>query len=150
MSEESALRSRMLTLNEYDDPTGKPILMLLNATRWDQPVTQKPVFNTTEIWSLINLTDDVHPIHLHLVRFQVLDRQAFERFEFQRTGKLRYLGPLTLPEPNEMGWKDTVRAQPRSVTRIIARFEGYKGRYVWHCHNLAHEDNEMMRPYEVV
>jgi spore coat protein A, manganese oxidase len=150
MLEASAVRTRMLTLNEYDDRTGKTILMLLNGTHWDQPISEKPAINTTEIWNLINLTDDVHPIHLHLVRFQVLDRQVFERFEFQRTGKLRYLGPLTLPEPGEMGWKDTVRAQPRTVTRIIARFEGYKGRYVWHCHNLEHEDNDMMRPYEVV
>jgi spore coat protein A len=63
---------------------------------------------------------------------------------------LRYTGPVVPPEPNEMGWKDTVRADPGMVTRIIAKFEGYSGRYVWHCHNLDHEDNEMMRPYEVV
>jgi spore coat protein A len=80
----------------------------------------------------------------------VLDRRVFERFEYRRTGHLRYLGPLTLPDSNEMGWKDTVRVPPHTVTRIIARFEGYKGRYVWHCHNLEHEDNEMMRPYEVI
>ena len=49
-----------------------------------------------------------------------------------------------------MGWKDTVRAEPHAVTRIIARIECYKGRYVWHCHNLENEDNEMMRPYEVI
>ena len=54
------------------------------------------------------------------------------------------------PDPNEMGWKDTVRAEPKMVTRIIVHFEGYTGRYVWHCHNLEHEDKEMMRPYEVV
>jgi spore coat protein A, manganese oxidase len=147
--EASALHSRALTLNEYDDRSGKTILMLLNGTYWHQPISEKPRINTIEIWSLINLTDEVHPIHLHLVRFQVLDRRVFERFEYQRTGNLRYLGPVTLPEPNEMGWKDTVRAQPHAVTRIIVRFEGYKGRYVWHCHNLEHEDNEMMRPYEV-
>ncbi|HEX4211655.1 MAG TPA: multicopper oxidase domain-containing protein, partial [Candidatus Binataceae bacterium] len=89
-------------------------------------------------------------IHLHLVRFQVLDRRAFEPFEFTRTGKLHYLGPSIPPEPNEMGWKDTVRAEPKAVTRIIIHFDGYKGRYVWHCHNLEHEDKEMMRPFEVV
>jgi spore coat protein A, manganese oxidase len=150
ISEASAVRTRMLTLNEYDDLTGRTILMLLNATYWHQPITEKPQLGTTEIWNLINLTDDVHPIHLHLVRFQVLDRRVFERFEYRRTGHLRYLGPLTLPDPNEMGWKDTVRAEPHAVTRIIVYFEGYKGRYVWHCHNLEHEDNEMMRPYEVI
>ena len=146
----SAVRTRMLTLNEYDDPTGETMMMLLNATYWHQPITEKPIINTTEIWNLINLTDDVHPIHLHLVRFQVIDRRVFEPFGYQRTGKLRYFGPPIPPDPNEMGWKDTVRAQPHAVTRIIVRFEGYKGRYVWHCHNLEHEDREMMRPYEVV
>jgi spore coat protein A, manganese oxidase len=148
--EANAARTRMLTLDEYDDRTGKTILMLLNKTYWHQPITEKPVINTTEIWNLINLTDDVHPIHLHLVRFQVLDRRAFEPFTYRRTGKLLYLGPVIAPESNEMGWKDTVRAEPHAVTRIIVHFEGYTGRYVWHCHNLEHEDNEMMRPYEVV
>jgi spore coat protein A len=147
--EASAVRTRTLTLNEYNDRTGQTILMLLNGTYWHQPITEKPRIDSTEIWNLINLTDEVHPIHLHLVRFQVLDRRVFERFEYQRTGHLRYLGPVTPPEQNEMGWKDTVRAEPHAVTRIIARFEDYKGRYVWHCHNLEHEDNEMMRPYEV-
>ncbi|MBV8137390.1 MAG: multicopper oxidase domain-containing protein [Deltaproteobacteria bacterium] len=148
--EAGAVRTRTLTLNEYNDRTGQTILMLLNGTYWHQPITEKPRIDSTEIWNLVNLTDEVHPIHLHLVRFQVLDRRVFERFEYQRTGNLRYLGPVTPPEQNEMGWKDTVRAQPHAVTRIIARFEGYKGRYVWHCHNLEHEDNEMMRPYEVI
>lgn len=150
LAEASAVRTRTLTLDEYDDRSGKTILMLLNKTYWHQPITEKPAINTTEIWNLVNLTDDVHPIHLHLVRFQILDRRAFEPFEYQRTGKLHYLGAATPPDPNELGWKDTVRAQPHAVTRIIIRFEGYKGRYVWHCHNLEHEDNEMMRPYEVV
>jgi spore coat protein A, manganese oxidase len=148
--EASAVHTRSLTLNEYNDRAGQTILMLLNGTYWHQPITEKPRINSTEIWNLVNLTDDVHPIHLHLVRFQVLDRRVFERFEYQRTGNLRFLGPVTPPEQNEMGWKDTVQAEPHAVTRIIARFEGYKGRYVWHCHNLEHEDNEMMRPYEVV
>ena len=150
LPEASAIRTRTLTLNEYNDRTGKTILMLLNETYWHQPVTEKPRIDSTEIWNLVNLTDEVHPIHLHLVRFQVLDRRVFERFEYQRTGHLGYLGPVTPPEQNEMGWKDTVRAEPHTVTRIIARFEGYKGRYVWHCHNLEHEDNEMMRPYEII
>jgi len=148
--ESTAIRTRTLTLAEYDDQTGATILMLLNGAYWHQPITEKPVINTTEIWNLVNLTDDVHPIHLHLVRFQILDRRVFEPFAYQRTGKFHYLGPITPPDPNELGWKDTVRAQPHAVTRIIVHFEGYKGRYVWHCHNLEHEDREMMRPYEIV
>jgi spore coat protein A len=59
-------------------------------------------------------------------------------------------GPPLPLDANELGWKDTVRADPFTVTRIIIRFEGFSGRYVWHCHLLEHEDNEMMRPYEVV
>jgi spore coat protein A, manganese oxidase len=148
--ESEAIKTRMLTLNEYDNEVAEPILMLLNATYWHQPVTENPLLDSTEIWNLINLTDDAHPIHLHLVRFQILDRRKFDKFAYTIRKTLRYTGPVVPPDPNEMGWKDTVRADPAMVTRIIAKFEGYPGRYVWHCHNLDHEDNEMMRPYEVV
>jgi spore coat protein A len=85
-----------------------------------------------------------------MVRFQVLDRRGFEPFTYETSKALRYTGPLTPPSPDEMGWKDTVRAEAKAVTRIIVRFEGYTGRYVWHCHILEHEDNDMMRPYEVI
>ena len=100
--------------------------------------------------SLVNLTDDSHPIHLHLVRFQILDRRRFDKFDYQSKGTLRFVGPVQPPEAFESGWKDTVRADPGMVTRIIVKFDGYPGRYVWHCHILEHEDNEMMRPYEVI
>jgi spore coat protein A, manganese oxidase len=103
-----------------------------------------------EIWNLMNVTDDVHPIHLHLVRFQILDRRRFDAFAYQNRGVLRYWGAAIPPEPSEAGWKDTVRADPGMVTRIIMRFEGFTGRYVWHCHILEHEDNEMMRPYDIL
>jgi FtsP/CotA-like multicopper oxidase with cupredoxin domain len=66
------------------------------------------------------------------------------------TKALRLLGPRVPPLPQEAGWKDTVQAPPAVPTRIIARFEGYAGRYVWHCHVLEHAANEMMRPFEVV
>ena len=124
--------------------------MLLNKTPWHMPITEKPVLGTTEIWELVNLTDDVHPIHLHMVRFQILDRRRFDAFEFMTKGTLRYVGQAMPPEPNELGWKDTARANAKTVTRIIVPFVGYAGRYVWHCHILEHEDNEMMRPYEVL
>jgi spore coat protein A len=114
------------------------------------PVTEAPVLNSVEIWNLINLTDDAHPIHLHLVRFQILDRRSFEIFTHKTQNVLKYTGNPVPPSPNETGWKDTVRADPGMVTRIIVRFEGFLGRYVWHCHILEHEDNEMMRPYDVV
>ncbi len=83
--EASAVKTRMLTLNEYDDDAGETILILLNATYWHQPITENPVLGTTEIWNLINLTDDAHPIHLHLVRFQILDRRKFDKFSYSMT-----------------------------------------------------------------
>jgi spore coat protein A len=148
--ESDAVQTRNLTLVEVDDEVMRPVTMLLNNTHWNMPVTEKPVLDSTEIWNLINTTDDSHPIHLHLVRFQILDRRSFDVSTYWMTGKLKFFGPPIPPEPSEAGWKDTVRADPAMVTRIIIRFEGYPGRYVWHCHILEHEDNEMMRPYEVI
>jgi spore coat protein A, manganese oxidase len=148
--ESQAVKTRTLSLDEYEDDAGNSILMLLNKSRWNAPVTENPVLGSTEIWEFINPTDDSHPIHLHLVKFQVLDRRRFEAFAFQTKNEVRFTGPVTPPDANEMGWKDTVRADPKMVTRIIVPFKGYAGRYVWHCHILEHEDNEMMRPYDVI
>lgn len=151
--EHQAVRTRLLPLTgppDNDDPTVMSVPMLLNRSYWSDPVTESPALDTVEIWSLINLTDDSHPIHLHLVRFQILDRRPFDLFDYLNDGELRYTAPAIPPDPNEEGWKDTVRADPGMVTRIIVRFEGFVGRYVWHCHVLEHEDNEMMRPYDVV
>ena len=150
MPESAAVKTRMLTLVEVDDLAQRPVAMLLNNTHWNMPVTENPVLDSTEIWNLINTTDDSHPIHLHLVRFQILDRRSFDVAAYWTTGKLNYFGPAIPPDPSEAGWKDTVRADPAMVTRIIIRFEGFTGRYVWHCHILEHEDNEMMRPYDVI
>ncbi|HWF90998.1 MAG TPA: multicopper oxidase [Terriglobales bacterium] len=148
--ESAAIKARMLTLGEIDDMVQNPMTMLLNNSHWDMPITENPKLDSVEIWNLINLTDDSHPIHLHLVRFQILDRRRFNIFDYYTQGKLNFTGPVVPPSANEAGWKDTVRADPGMVTRIIVKFEGYTGRYVWHCHILEHEDNEMMRPYEVI
>ncbi len=148
--ESAAIKTRELTLVDYKDAAGHPTHMLLNGAHYKMPVTETPALDSTEIWTLINLTDDTHPIHLHLVRFQILDRRRFDFEIYKKTGKLVYTGPAIPPEAHEAGWKDTVRADVLLVTRIIVKFEGYKGRYVWHCHVLEHEDNEMMRPYEVI
>ncbi len=150
IEESEAITTRVLTLNEYMDAYGHPMTMLLNGQRWHMPVTEKPILNTVEIWSLVNLTSEVHPIHLHQARVQILDRQGFDPPEYMRSEKIRYTGPRVLPEANEAGWKDTVRANGRSVTRIIVRFEGYSGRYLWHCHILEHSAKEMMRPFEIL
>jgi spore coat protein A len=154
MPEATATLTRTVTLSEYPDQNGNTMLMLINRKRWHEPVTEKPKLGTTEIWEFVNLTEDTHPMHLHLVRFQVLDRRVFDVFAFRNSlpgnQGIRYLAPAALPEPNELGWKDTVQCPPGMVTRIIVRFEGYAGRYLYHCHILEHESNDMMRPFEVV
>jgi spore coat protein A len=148
--ESRAVRTRRLTLDESMDKVQQSMGMLLNNTPWHSPVTERPVIDTTEIWEIVNLTEDTHPIHLHLVRFQLLDRRPFDVFEYQDKGTLRYTGAAIPPGPEEAGWKDTVRCESGHVTRFIIPFTGYTGRYVWHCHILEHEDNEMMRPFEVI
>ena len=153
IEEKEAVRTRLLTLEgggDTDDPTSTIQPMLLNGSYWQEPVTETPTLDTIEIWSFINLTDDSHPIHLHLVQFQILDRRAFDLFRYLNERKLVYTAESVPPDANELGWKDTVRADPGMVTRIIIRFEGFAGRYVWHCHILEHEDYEMMRPYDVL
>ncbi len=150
IAESSAVQTRRLTLDENLNLVAESKGMLLNNTPWHDPITEKPLLNTTEIWEFANLTDDTHPIHLHMVRFQVLDRQRFDAFDYTYNNKLRFTGDKQAPDANEMGWKDTVRVNSHTVTRIIVPFQGYPGRYVWHCHILEHEDNEMMRPYEVL
>jgi FtsP/CotA-like multicopper oxidase with cupredoxin domain len=213
---------RQLTLNEVMG-MGGPLEILVNNTRWDgkrpdgtirpdfTPVTigdvaeyfsERPNEGDTEVWEIVNLTADAHPIHLHLTQFQLINRQNFNATNYNAayaaafpggayipgygppldygTGNARALGgnpditPFlqgkpTLPAPNEAGWKDTVIMHPGQVTRIVMRFApmhlpttapaadlrypfdpnaGGHG-YVWHCHIIDHEDNEMMRPYSV-
>ncbi|WP_266157911.1 multicopper oxidase domain-containing protein, partial [Dyella silvatica] len=150
MPESAASLTRVLTLDEYADCVSEPMLMLLDGKRWHEPVTEKPRLGSTEIWSLVNLTEDSHPIHLHLVRFQILDRRPFDGNVWRDSKTLRYTGPTQIPPAHERGWKDIVQAYPGMVTRIIATFDGYVGKYAWHCHLLEHEANEMMRPFEVV
>lgn len=148
--ETSAVRTRTLALEQYSEPGTERMLMLLNGARWSAPVTEQPLLGSTEVWSFVNVTEDIHPIHLHLVRFQILDRRAFDIGEFQNTRTLRCFGPTLAPSLEERGWKDTVQAHPGMVTRIAIRFEGFAGRYVWHCHILEHAANQMMRPFEVL
>jgi len=108
------------------DGSGVPLM-------WSDAITENPQLDSTETWEIYNFTADAHPIHLHLVQFQVVDRQPFD-------------GPAYGPELGEDGYKDTVIAYPGEITRIRAHFD-IEGLYVWHCHILEHEDNEMMRPY---
>jgi spore coat protein A len=143
-----AAAERTLTLDEYHDPRTGRMLMLLDGKYWHDPISERPVLGSVEIWSLVNRTEDAHPVHLHLVRFLVLDRQLVDVDDL--TGQTKPVGPRVPPPPGEAGWKDTVRVDPGTITRIVARFDGWPGRYVWHCHLLEHAAREMMRPFEVM
>jgi spore coat protein A len=111
------------------------------------PVTENPVKGSLEVWEFVNTTMDAHPIHLHAVHFQLLDRCPFDVLRERRTSEVVLTDKAVLPSLEERGWKDTIHCPPGQVTRIIIPFNGEPGRYVWHCHMLEHEDNEMMRPY---
>ncbi len=113
------------------DEFGNPVNL-----SWDDPITENPALDSTEIWEMFNFTEDAHPIHIHEVQFQVVNRQ--------RMGSTR----ARAPERWETGYKDTVIAYPGEITRVKAKFD-LPGLYVWHCHIVEHEDNEMMRPYRV-
>jgi FtsP/CotA-like multicopper oxidase with cupredoxin domain len=216
-------KTRQLTLNEIIGPGG-PLEILVNNTKWDgkrgdgsvrtdfTPITingvtdyysELPNEGDTEVWEIVNLTADAHPIHTHLTTFQLMNRQNFNVNKYSTayagafpgaafipaygppliygTGNPRALGgnpditPFlmgapTPPLPQEAGWKDTVQALPGQVTRFVVRYApnslptttaaadlhypfdpNASGQgYVWHCHIIDHEDNEMMRPYVVV
>ncbi|UPG94748.1 multicopper oxidase family protein [Luteibacter aegosomatissinici] len=146
----TAVQDRVLALGEQDDSGGNPMTMLLDGKMWSDPISEKPKKGTVETWTFVNVTGDAHPIHLHLVRFQVLERRPFDLYAWNARKELKFTGPSIPPAAHEAGWKDTVRCDPGMVTRIITRFDGEPGKYVWHCHYLEHEDNEMMRPYELV
>jgi len=219
-------KKRQLILKEWEGPGG-PHEVLVNNTAWDglksaniaplfptDGISELPQQGSTELWEIINLTVDAHPMHTHLVQFQILDRQAFDTTAYPSAwegafgqspvplpagcvagqfcpgygpplvyttlnadGALGgnpaitpYLtGAARAPDPWESGWKDTAKAMPGEVLRLLVRWTptstGVKaakaGRnsysfkptdgpgYVWHCHIIDHEDNEMMRPYKV-
>lgn len=149
LDEDDAVVQRTITLVEVLDDDGEPLEALINGQHWNHPITEHRVFGTTEIWHLVNLTADTHPIHLHLDHMQVLWRRSFNTQVYTRTGELRWLGPEVPPAAEEAGWKDTVSAHPGEVTAIIVRSESYRGVYPYHCHILEHEDNEMMLRFEV-
>ncbi|PWA06277.1 copper oxidase [Pueribacillus theae] len=140
---------RNLKLIGSQDEFGRPLLLLDNQM-WDDPVTEKPRVGDTEIWVFVNTTAFAHPMHVHLVQFQVLSHQAFDLDHYNETGNIVFTGPVMAPAPNNRGLKDTITVPPGSVTKIIAKFSPYTGTYVWHCHILEHEDYDMMRPFEVV
>ena len=155
------VRERNLPLTEIDRPSDDfPVIGMLDQLHWSDAVTEDPQVGALEIWNLVNATDDAHPIHVHLVQFQAWERRPFDKNTFLASGQVVFTGPPVPPDANERpAWKDTIKAYPHMVTRILAKFDlptgtqvtpGQRFRYVWHCHMLEHEDNEMMRPFEVV
>ena len=166
---------RLLTLNEDFDEFGRLIQTIGTAEQngnnnqglptWGRgymdATTENPKAGTTEVWQVMNLTADTHPIHFHLVNVQVIQRQAFMGAPDNWT----YSGDPMPPDPNERGWKETVRMNPGEVTTVIMQFNlpnlpthdmrkavspRTGGReYVWHCHILEHEEHDMMRPLVV-
>ncbi len=115
---------------------------------WMDPVTENPSVGVTEVWEIYNATVDAHPMHVHEVVFEVVNRQPIFVDEENQTVQVVPGSVPTPPEPWETGFKDTVLAYPGQVTRIKAQFIT-PGQFVWHCHIVEHEDNEMMRPYRI-
>ncbi|MGZ4355724.1 MAG: multicopper oxidase family protein [Gaiellaceae bacterium] len=117
--------------------------------KWMDPVTENPAVGATEVWEMYNTTADAHPMHIHEVAFEVVNREGLVlSAEGEVEEPIELDGEITAPEPWESGFKDTVIAYPGQVIRLKAHFTS-PGQFVWHCHIVEHEDNEMMRPYRI-
>jgi spore coat protein A len=161
-------RERHITLEEVLDEEGEPEMSMIDGLHFHEPANIEVPAGDVEDWLLINVSADTHPIHLHLPQFQVVERRPFDVAGYQAAlDEARAVGdPNPDPAPfytggplpaqtDDLGFKDTVSANPEAVTRVRSPFDlptGVTGtqRYVFHCHILEHEDNDMMRPYEVL
>jgi spore coat protein A, manganese oxidase len=165
------VKVRYLTLNEDFDEFGRLIQRLgtsdpVGPSQFGRAYTDDPTevipAGSTEVWEIINLTGDVHPMHFHLVNVQVLSRQNFDVVNYAG-GVPTYQGKPIAPDINELGWKETVRNYPNQVTRVLMKFDlpavpftvpasprTGGNEYVWHCHILEHEEHDMMRPLIIV
>jgi spore coat protein A len=142
----NAVRTRDFRLKKSGlDDCGRQT-WLINDLAW-QDVTEYPELGTIEIWRFINDSGISHPMHMHLVGFQILDRDGFTK---DPNGVVIPNGTPQAPPAEESGWKDTAMVAPNQILRVIARFEDYKGNYAYHCHILEHEDNAMMRQFQTV
>ena len=147
--DESAVPERLADMKEFDGLTASSagrtrefrftrvgddgrVMWGINGEPFDpKRMVARPELGSTEIWHF-RAAPASHPVHLHLVHFKVLSRNG---------GK---------PLPTDDGWKDTVDLTSGEEARVLVRFDGYRGRYVFHCHNLEHEDMMMMANFEVV
>jgi spore coat protein A len=121
---------------------------VLTKREWMDPVTENPAVGATELWEFYNTTADAHPMHIHEIVFEVVNREGLVLEDEEVVTPIQLDGNITPPEAWESGFKDTVIAYPGQVTRVRARFIT-PGQFVWHCHIVEHEDNEMMRPYRI-
>jgi spore coat protein A len=143
---------------EIQDGTKPLARFRVGARQFEDTVNFFVTTGATEVWKFVNLTEDVHPLHVHLVQFQALSRQKVTNpGAFKLPTDTTDAGvPLLIdadsvePDANEQGWKDTLRVNPAEVVAIMATFDGYLGRYMYHCHIIEHEDSEMMRPFVVL
>ncbi|WP_431027459.1 multicopper oxidase family protein [Lysinibacillus sp. LZ02] len=149
MHESHAHTVRNLPLSASTDQYGRPML-LLNNRMYHDPATEKPSLDSIEIWNIINTTPFPHPIHVHLVQFKILERRPFDVQRYRNEGILMFTGEPEEPRDYERGWKDTVKVDPGTVTKIIMHWKEHTGNYIWHCHILEHEDHDMMRPIRVI
>jgi spore coat protein A len=168
---------REIVLSEMMDPvSGGPLEALLDGLNFtDTTPPNPPLFTETDgtinVWQFINTTGDAHPMHTHLVPFQIVNRQPIDTKAFLAAWDAWRLagrpaatrptvdnflkGAAYIPAPEETGWKDTAKAYPGEVLRIITKFVLPAGvgsgtyRYVFHCHILEHEENDMMLYYAV-
>jgi len=186
------VRTRFLTLNEYFDEHGRLIQIIGDSNApygspyvvtssfsptppgMNVPATEQVVSNgSTEVWEVYNTTGDVHPMHIHEINFQIINRQLFDMTVFP--GTISFTGPPIAPDSNEQGWKETARMYPGTVTRVIMKWDVPRitypsgqpvnasnaygnivngiappsprtggAEYVWHCHILEHEEHDMM------
>lgn len=152
-----ALIERMgMGIDANGDPVEAPIEALLGEVvegvtverLWMDPVTENPTVGSTEVWEFVNTTGDAHPMHVHEVAFEVVNREGLVLTDDDVAMPIALDGVIRPPEPWESGFKDTVIAYPGQVTRVRATFD-QPGQFVWHCHIVEHEDNEMMRPYRI-
>jgi len=170
---ESAAHTRYITMYEYESATGDPTHLFFNGLPYEAPATETPRQGTTEIWHLIDLTDDNHPLHIHLGLFLVLQQTKLLKLdEFkacmqkhndaQRCNIDKHAKGKVMPAPaQERGWKNVFKMQPGYMTTILVQFSFLHSEqpypfnataepgYVYHCHILDHEDNEMMRPLKI-
>jgi spore coat protein A, manganese oxidase len=164
INEDAAVRTRKLGLFEGEDQWGRihPLLGLAEDSvdingqplkagplSWEMPITEAPKLGDTEVWEVFNNTEDAHPVHLHLVQYQVLGRYRISDTDLDGDGYLNDLGEALPLYPEDLGNQDTVWVGPGEVLRVIATWDR-PGDYVWHCHILSHEDHTMMRPITVI